>query len=140
MGNSPRSKKNKEIFEIQSKNGVVNKTDNIIGIRIYEMNINPKFYFLENGHFFSFYDKDNFYIEISHSKTSRYIFKISSKNIYYYIQPGILNYYFNNSLIKVHTEENSNFEGNDSNYDLLEITTKNIHEKKKNSNSKINIS
>lgn len=124
---------NIDLLEKSCSNGLVNQTENIIGLRI---NTDPRqeLILIEPGHFYSFYDNKDFFIEISHSRKLRFYFEITSRLIYYYRDVGILTCHKDNKSLNLSTVQNEIFEEKETDYYKLESNMNKLQQQFEDSN------
>ena len=97
---------NKNPFsKFNHNSGIVNQTNNFIGIRLIDDESNSIIELIDIGEFFSFSENLNFRIEISHSQNLKFIHKILSPLIYHYKEAGKLCFYQNHKIQFLPQEE-----------------------------------
>lgn len=115
-------------------NGLVNETSNYIGIRGFYFINQRKSELIEIGQFFSFMDNMNFLVEVAHSRSQRFIFRINQKQIYHYREVGKLCFYSNNKPNyifpeQIFSENESTFVNLKCDFSYLETKSKKLEEK-----------
>ncbi len=130
------SNKNKSFIH-NYKNGLINQTNNFIGIRFNNKDYSQDLYLLEMGHFFSFENYSDLFLEVSHSKDLKFVFKIDAHYIYYYIESGIIKYFKDQQIFEILPIEKHSFNYILSDYAKLESKSKMMQELVKASKCKL---